>query len=54
MQDVESALTYAFRQEIAIHKSMNEEALGALKAYVLVLAKVKNICFKTKIINLII
>ncbi|XP_041368961.1 sulfhydryl oxidase 2-like isoform X2 [Gigantopelta aegis] len=39
MQDLESALTYAFRQEIAIHKSMNQEALSALKTFVVVLAK---------------
>ena len=40
MQDLESALSYSFRQEIAIHKSINGDALQALKDFIRILTKV--------------
>ena len=40
MQDLESALSYSFRQEIAIHKSIEGESLQALKDLIKVLTKV--------------
>ena len=40
MQDLESALQYSLRQEIAVNKLVNEEKMAALKEYVHVLAKV--------------
>lgn len=39
MQDLESALSYSFRQEIAIHKSIDGDSLQALKDFIRVLTK---------------
>ncbi|XP_021339738.1 sulfhydryl oxidase 1-like [Mizuhopecten yessoensis] len=41
MQDLESTVTYLLRQEVAIHRNMNEDSVTALKTFLLVLAKVK-------------
>lgn len=40
MQDLESALTYCLRQEVAIHQDINGESLKALQHFVRILAKV--------------
>ena len=40
MQDLESALHYSFRQEIAICRVLDKEKLAALKSFVHVLVKV--------------
>lgn len=40
MSDLESALSYSFRQEIAIQKSIDGKALQALKDFIRVLTKV--------------
>lgn len=40
MQDLESALHYSFRQEIAICKMIDGDKLDALKNFVTALAKV--------------
>ncbi|KAL5012751.1 hypothetical protein ScPMuIL_011302 [Solemya velum] len=39
MQDLESALHYSFRQEIAMHKTIEADSLQALKNFVMVLSK---------------
>ena len=45
MQDLESALSYSFRQEIAIHKSIDGDSLQALKDFIRVLTKVRVLLF---------
>lgn len=40
MQDLESALTYCLRQEVAIHQDIGGESLKALQHFVRILAKV--------------
>ena len=40
MQDLESTLHFMFRQEIAIHRSIEDDKITALKDFVNVLAKV--------------
>lgn len=39
MQDLESALTYCLRQEVAIHQDIGGESLKALQHFVRILAK---------------
>lgn len=40
MRDLESTLHYSFRQEIALHRTIDGEKLSALRQFVNILAKV--------------